>query len=40
MGKSIFSSDSTVGILYFEQSMQVRNTHFHFGKFISFEPVD
>ena len=40
MGKSIVSTDSTVGILYFGQSIQVLNTHFHFGKFISFEPVD
>ena len=40
MGESIVSSDSTVGISYFGQSIQVLNTHFYFGKFVSFEPVD
>ena len=39
MGESILSSDSTVDILYFGQSIQVLNTYFHFGKFISFEHV-
>ena len=40
VGKWIVSSDSTVDILYFGQSIQILNTHFHFDKFISFEPVD
>ena len=40
MGESILSSDSTVDILYFGQSIQILNTHFHFDKFILFEPVD
>ena len=39
MGESILSSDSTVDILYFGQSIQVLNTYFHFGNFISFEHV-
>ena len=40
MGESIVLSDFTVGILYFGQLMQVRNTYFHFGMCISFEPVE
>ena len=40
MGESIVSSDSIVGVLNFGQSIQVRNIHSYFGKFISFESVD